>query len=82
MEEQNVQKGINPVSCFLLQQAGMLKASAGVFAFGTRRGESRWLQRWLSRRELRLRRFPRQERLPAEQMQRKVRHRVGGSKGT
>ena len=50
VEDQNVQKGINPVPSLLLQQASMLKASLGVKVAGTRRGERRWMQRWRARR--------------------------------
>merc|ERR1711884_596952 len=78
VEEQNVQKGINPAPGLLLRQASTLKAFHGVSVAGTRRGERRWMQRWRSRRGLRLREFPAQERLSAEQMQGKVRHRVEG----
>ena len=78
VEDQNVQKGINPAPSLLLRQASMLKASLGVNAAGTRRGERRWMQRWRARRGLQLRKFPAQERLPVELMQRKVRHREGG----
>ena len=78
VEDQNVQKGINPAPSLLLRQASMLKASQGVKAAGTRRGERRWMQRWRARRGLQLRKFPAQERLPVELMQRKVRHREGG----
>ena len=49
-----------------------------VSAAGTRRGERRWLQWWRLRRGLQLRKFPAQERLPVELMQRKVRPREGG----
>ena len=78
VEDQNVQKGINPAPSLLLRQASMLKASLGVNAAGTRRGERRWMQRWRARRGLQLRKFPAQERLPVDLMQRKVRHREGG----
>ena len=78
VEDQNVQKGINPAPSLLLRQASMLKASLGVDAAGTRRGERRWMQRWRARRGLQLRKFPAQERLPVDLMQRKVRHREGG----
>ena len=76
--DQNIQKGINPAPSLLLRQASMLKASLGVNAKGTRRAERRWMQRWRARRGLQLRKFPAQERLPVELMQRKVRHREGG----
>ena len=49
VEDQNVQKGINPAPSLLLRQASMLKASLGVNAAGTRRGERRWMQRWRAR---------------------------------
>lgn len=75
VEDQNVQKGINPAPSLLLRQASMLKASLGIDAAVTRRGERRWMQRWRARRGLQLRKFPAQERLPVELMQRKVRHR-------
>ena len=78
VEDQNVQKGINPAPSLVLGQASMLKASLGVKAAGTRKGERRWMQRWRARRGLRLRQFPAQEHLPVELMQRKVRHREGG----
>ena len=78
VEDQNVQKGINPAPSLLLRQASMLKASLGVDAAGTRRGERRWMQRWRARRGLQLRKFPAQERLPVDLMQRKVRYREGG----
>ena len=78
VEDQNVQKGINPAPGLLLRQASMLKAALGVSAARTRRGERRWMQRWRSRRGLQLRKFPAQERLPVDLMQRKVRHREGG----
>ena len=77
VEDQNVQKGINPAPSLLLRQASMLKASLGVKAAGTRRGERRWMQRWRARRGVRLRHFPAQERLPVRLKQRKVRHREG-----
>ena len=77
VEDQNVQKGINPAPSLLLRQASMLKASLGVNAAGTRKGERRWMQRWRARRGLQLRKFPAQERLPVELMQRKVPHREG-----
>ena len=69
---------VNPAPSLLLQQASMLKASLGVKAAATRRGERRWMQRWRARRGLQLRKFPAQERLPVDLMQRKVRHREGG----
>ena len=78
VEDQNVQKGINPAPSLLLRQASMLKASLGIDAAGTRRGERRWMQRWRARRGLQLRKFPAQERLPVDLMQRKVRYREGG----
>ena len=40
------------------------------------------MQRWRSRRGLQLRKFPAQERLSVEQMQRKVHHRVDGYEHT
>ena len=76
--DQNIQKGINPAPSLTLRQASMLKASLGVNAAPTRRGERRWMQRWRARRGLQLRKFPAQERLPVDLMQRKVRHREGG----
>ena len=76
--EQNIQKGINPAPSLTLRQASMLKASLGVNAAPTRRGERRWMQRWRARRGLQLRKFPAQERLPVDLMQRKVDHREGG----
>ena len=39
VEDQNVQKVISPAPSLLLRQASMLKASLGVDAAGTRRGE-------------------------------------------
>ena len=78
VEDQNVQKGINPAPSLLMRQASMLKASLGVSSAPTRRGERRWMQRWRARRGLQLRRFPAQERLPVDLMQRKVWHREGG----
>ena len=78
VEDQNVQKGINPAPSLLLRQASMLKASLGASSAPTRRGERRWMQRWRARRGLQLRRFPAQERLPVDLMQRKVCHREGG----
>ena len=78
VEDQNVQKGINPAPSLLLRQASMLKASLGVNSAPSRRGERRWMQRWRTRRGLQLRKFPAQERLPVDQMQRKVRHQEGG----
>ena len=78
VEDQNVQKGINPAPSLVLGQASMLKASLGVKPAGTRKGERRWMQRWRARRGLQLRKFPAQERLPVELMHRKVRHREGG----
>ena len=82
VEDQNVQKGINPAPSLLLRQASMLKTSRGVSLPPTRRGERRWMQRWRSRRGLQLRKFPAQERLSVEQMQRKVHHRVDGYEHT
>ena len=76
--DQNIQKGINPAPSLLLRQASMLKASLGVNAAATRRGERRWMQRWRARRGLQLRKFPAQERLPVDLMQRKAHHREGG----
>ena len=78
VEDQNVQKGINPAPSLLLRQASMLKASLGVNSAPSRRGERRWMQRWRTRRGLQLRKFPAQERLPVDLMQRKVRRREGG----
>lgn len=40
------------------------------------------MQRWRSRHGLQLRKFPAQERLSVEQMQRKVHHRVDGNEHT
>ena len=78
VEEQNVLKGINPAPSLVLRQASMMKASMGVNAAGSRRGERRWMQRWRARRGLQLRKFTAQERLPVDLMQRKVGHREGG----
>ena len=78
VEDQNVHKGINPAPGLVLRHASMLKASKGVSAASTRRGERRWLQRWRSRRGLQLRKFPAQDRLSVDQMQRKVEHQVDG----
>ena len=79
VEDQNVRKGINPAPSLLLRQASMLKASLGVNSAPSRRGERRWMQRWRARRGLQLRKFPAQERLPVDLMQRKVRRREGGT---
>ena len=79
VEDQYAQKGINPAPSLLLRQASMLKASLGVSSAPSRRGERRWMQRWRARRGLQLRKFPAQERLPVDLMQRKVRHREGGN---
>ena len=79
VEDQNVQKGINPAPSLLLRQASMLKASLGVNSAPSRRGERRWMQRWRARRGLQLRKFPAQEHLPVDRMQRKVRRREGGT---
>ena len=78
VEDQNIEKGINPAPSLLLRQASRLKASLGVSDALSRRGKRRWMQRWRARRGSQLRKFPAQERLPVHVMQRKVLHWEGG----
>ena len=78
VEDQKVHKGINPAPGLVLRHASMLKASKGVGAASTCRGERRWLQRWRSRRVLQLRKFPVQERLSVDHMQLKFDHQADG----
>ena len=82
VDDQNVHKGINPSPALVLRQASMLQASKGVSTASSRRGQRRWLQRWRKRRGLQLRKFAVQERLPVDQMQRKVELREGCRKKT
>ena len=70
---QNVQKGINPTSGNVMQQANAVKTRLGVEASANRRTARRWLQRWRVRRGIKLRRGHVREHLSVGQMQRKAR---------
>ena len=71
---QNVEKGINPSSRIVMQQAVAVKRRIGVEHAANRRSARRWLQRWRCRCGLQLRRGNVRERLSVGQMHGKVIH--------
>ena len=74
VDSQNVQKGINPVPAIVLQEAIAVKRRMGVEPPANRKSSRRWLQRWRSRRGIKLRRGNVREHLTRDQMHGKVTH--------
>jgi hypothetical protein len=81
IEEQNVQKGINPTTSNVIRQANAEKHRAGVDIPSAHRASKQWLRRWRLRRGLRLRKFPALEGLTTEQMHSKATLRGGPTLG-
>ena len=77
IEEQNVQKGINPTTSNVIRQANAEKHRAGVDIPSAHRASKQWLRRWRLRRGLRLRKCPALEGLTTEQMHSKATLRDG-----
>ena len=74
VDNQNVEKGINPGPGIVMQQAVAVKRRIGVEHAANRRSVRRWLQRWRSRCGIQLRRGNVRERLSVDQMHGKVLH--------